>query len=91
MNSFSDTERDLTMKRTQRYLLEKLTHASDCAKHNPPAYPAGACDCGLILSIHELHQIVHNNYDADPLDCAMGTAEEVAAKQLTRIIELLNS
>jgi hypothetical protein len=21
-------------------------HASDCAVHNEPAYPAGACDCG---------------------------------------------
>ncbi|MFA6125483.1 hypothetical protein [Sphingomonas sp.] len=21
-------------------------HASDCAKHNEPAYPAGECDCG---------------------------------------------
>lgn len=21
-------------------------HASDCATHNEPAYPAGPCDCG---------------------------------------------
>ncbi len=23
-------------------------HASDCAVHNMPAYPAGSCDCGFI-------------------------------------------
>ena len=22
-------------------------HASDCATHNAPAFPAGECDCGL--------------------------------------------
>ena len=22
-------------------------HASDCAVHNEPAYPAGECDCGV--------------------------------------------
>ena len=22
-------------------------HASSCAVHNPPAFPAGPCDCGL--------------------------------------------
>ena len=26
----------------------RLVHASDCALHNPPAYPAGPCDCGAI-------------------------------------------
>lgn len=24
-------------------------HASDCATHNAPAYPAGACDCSADL------------------------------------------
>lgn len=24
-------------------------HASDCARHNEPAYPNGPCDCGLSL------------------------------------------
>lgn len=24
----------------------KSEHASDCAVHNGPAYPAGPCDCG---------------------------------------------
>lgn len=24
-------------------------HASDCAMHNEPAYPAGECDCGVTL------------------------------------------
>jgi len=24
-----------------------VCHASDCAIHNAPAYPAGACDCGV--------------------------------------------
>ena len=23
-----------------------MDHASDCARHNEPAYPAGDCDCG---------------------------------------------
>lgn len=23
-----------------------MQHASDCAVHNEPAYPAGPCDCG---------------------------------------------
>ena len=25
---------------------EGIFHLSDCAKHNAPAYQAGACDCG---------------------------------------------
>ena len=25
---------------------QKTLHASDCAVHNAPAYPAGECDCG---------------------------------------------
>ena len=24
----------------------QVVHASDCAVHNMPAYPAGPCDCG---------------------------------------------
>lgn len=27
-----------------------MNHASDCAIHNEPAYPAGPCDCGADLS-----------------------------------------
>jgi hypothetical protein len=26
---------------------EGCEHASDCAVHNGPAYPAGPCDCGV--------------------------------------------
>ncbi len=25
---------------------DEIVHASDCALHNEPAYPAGPCDCG---------------------------------------------
>ncbi len=25
-------------------------HTSSCAVHNEPAYPAGPCDCGLLLT-----------------------------------------
>jgi len=27
-----------------------VVHASDCAVHNEPAYPAGPCNCGAMLS-----------------------------------------
>lgn len=28
-------------------VIETKAHASDCAVHNEPAYPAGPCDCGI--------------------------------------------
>ena len=33
-------------------------HASDCAVHNGPAYPAGPCDCGVMNDRQRLEAIV---------------------------------
>jgi len=34
-----------------RNVLASLNHASDCARHLAPAYPAGACNCWLSKGI----------------------------------------
>ena len=57
-------------------------HDSDCAVHNMPAYPAGACDCsqtfvsspdlGIVttvayqLAVRELAKLVENNFGRMP-------------------------
>ena len=35
-----------------------VIHASDCAVHNGPAYPAGPCDCGVMNDRQRLEAIV---------------------------------
>jgi len=35
-----------------------VIHASDCAVHNGPAYPAGPCDCGAMSDRQRLEAIV---------------------------------
>jgi len=35
-----------------------VLHASDCAVHNGPAYPAGPCDCGVMNDRQRLEAIV---------------------------------
>jgi hypothetical protein len=35
-----------------------VIHASDCAVHNGPAYPAGPCDCGAMNDRQRLEAIV---------------------------------
>lgn len=42
--SLDDNLRDL-----QRQVRERLTHLSDCALHNAPAFEPGSCDCGAQL------------------------------------------
>lgn len=34
-----------------------MTHKSDCAVHNEPAYPPGICDCGAELKVIQLAEI----------------------------------
>jgi hypothetical protein len=43
---------------------EKCPHASDCALHNAPAYPAGKCDCGYEIDTQK----------PAPRECHNGTA-----------------
>jgi hypothetical protein len=41
-------EVDMKLISMLRYRLKQSTHASDCAVHNEPAYPAGECDCARL-------------------------------------------
>lgn len=52
MRGFVGEERRIERRKaraTLRNFLDtvKPLHASDCAVHNAPAYPAGPCDCGV--------------------------------------------
>lgn len=89
MCNFEDTARERWQQEGHKQALEQLNHKSDCAVYNEPAYPKGACDCGLLLSIKEQHSIVLDNYDADPMDCADGAVEEAVTEQFNRIKEWL--
>ena len=40
-------------------------HASDCAVHNEPAYPAGPCDCHLSIE----SRLDQNLDDAQKANC----------------------
>lgn len=47
------TEDNILIKSRDGYA--KLSrHASDCARHNEPAYPNGLCNCNLIIEIKHL-------------------------------------
>ncbi len=37
-----------------------LTHASDCALHNAPAYPAQPCDCGVFDTAMAIAQAIRS-------------------------------
>lgn len=44
-----------------------IAHASDCAVHNEPAYPAGPCDCGATpdpRDVEVLARQFHNIYES---------------------------
>lgn len=64
-------------------------HSSDCAVHNEPAYPKGRCDCGLLLIKQEVANIIGQEYDADPWECADSAVETAIQKQLERVIDIL--
>lgn len=59
-------------------------HKSDCAQHNAPAEPVGACDCGVGGEPHTLKTIVVTDpkdfLDAAGLAFANRTREEVKGK-----------
>ena len=41
----SDDALDKIMRKLDLTKKSETQHASDCATHNAPAYPAGKCDC----------------------------------------------
>jgi hypothetical protein len=45
---FDGDATDLELMGMLRSRLKQTTHASDCAVHNEPAYPAGECDCAWV-------------------------------------------
>jgi len=56
-----------------------VIHASDCAVHNAPAYPAGKCDCDARLSKYAETLLEENNMPNTP------TARAVYRKMSERI------
>jgi hypothetical protein len=97
MYSFGDTAKERHFmegyKQAAEDLLNELQHKSDCGVHNEPAFPNTGCDCGLWLNSDELHNIVMDYYDADPLEAASGAAERAMLEQFHRtkssILEIL--
>jgi hypothetical protein len=62
-----------------------IIHASDCAVHNGPAYPAGECDCGVAQEIEQ-----------SEIFCGVDYADGVLAVSVMRripdgVAELLHS
>jgi hypothetical protein len=48
-DSLAEHTREATIRCMQAAIQQaREIHASDCAVHNEPAYPAGPCDCGAL-------------------------------------------
>jgi len=62
-----------------------MEHASDCAQHNAPAMPRGACDCGariaeLEAALHKINALIDSpaRFNAEVqavLDSVIDTAD----------------
>jgi hypothetical protein len=49
-----------------------IIHASDCAVHNGPAYPAGECDCGVLQEpVARVTGVYGGRFTYEPLNRAM--------------------
>lgn len=49
-------------------MTESIEHASDCAVHNEPAMPAGACDCRTMTTTEQRERVVAAAKKATPGD-----------------------
>lgn len=58
-------------------------HASDCAVHNEPAYPAGPCDCYVDAQVARVGKAIYAEYENRPL-YAQGQMNVLLAEELAR-------
>ena len=50
---------------TKKPDLKLCAHASDCAVHSPPAYPAGPCDCNVKAARKSDPCLCHHEHSQD--------------------------
>ena len=58
-------------------------HWSDCAKSSEPAFPAGACDCGLHETVDILVEHLFVEYKV-PKEVLEECAAKISARELAR-------
>lgn len=61
-----------------------IQHASSCALHNEPAYPAGPCDCGAIPRMVTIDANLINDVVRAAAECAEDLEHEIDARYGSR-------